>query len=280
MKKIFAIFLSVLAITACSKQDTVLPNVQHDIFDTKGTEMDFKPNFDLLGQIKPQVLQSPYVAIYRCGKKTLVYMADFHGEKESWDMVDWCFSDQFEFKPDILLTEFEHAGRRLTNSPTNTLTHAAFVAERHNIPVVLTDLSDDEKLAVLGDGADVDYLDKVLHSEPKFDGNDLEKANAKFNKYGRNPFMLQNIASALNKYDTVFCIFGEGHLREQQDVLNDMFGTVPEYITEFPENTMTEYGKDKAGVFNNGKANVMNKMQEMKIIKLVDFNETKGKENG
>lgn len=239
--------------------------------------MVFKPDFSLLGNTKIMDKQQPYIAIYRRGNKTLVYMADFHGEKKSWDMVDWCFSEKFRIKPDVLITEFEHTGRQLTNSPNNTLTHAAFVAERHNIPVVLSDLSDDEKLAVLGDGADVEYLGKVLHSEPRFDGNDLEKAGAYLNKYGRNPFMLQNIATALNEYDTVFCIFGEGHFREQYDALNDMLGALPEYITEFPENTKTEYGKDKKDIFNNGKSKIMHEMQ---IIKLVDFNKMKGKENG
>lgn len=272
LKKIFAILLSVLAIFCVCK--IILPK---NVIDTKKTEIFFKPNFNLLGKIKVTDKEQPYVAIYRRGNKTLVYMADFHGEKKSWDMVDWCFSENFKIKPDVLITEFEHTGRRLTNSPTNTLEHAAFVAERHNIPVVLSDLSDDEKLAVLGDGANTEYLNKVSHSEPKFDGNDLEKAGAKLNRYGRNPFMLQNIATALNKYDTVFVIFGEGHLREQYDALKDMFGALPEYITEFPENTKTEYGKDKKDIFNNGTSKVMDKMQ---VIKLVDFNEMKGKENG
>ena len=42
--------------------------------------------------------------------------------------------------------------------------------------------------------------------------------------------MLENIAAALNKYDTVFAIFGGGHYEVQRLVLEDMMGK-PEYIT-------------------------------------------------
>ena len=51
--------------------------------------------------------------------------------------------------------------------------------------------------------------------------------------HGRDPFMLRNIAAALNRYDTVFAVFGEGHYRSQRLVLEDMLGK-PEYIKTVP----------------------------------------------
>ena len=77
LKKIFAILLSVLAIFCVCK--IILPK---NMIDTKEPEMFFKPNFNLLEKIKVMDKEQPYVAIYRRGNKTLVYMADFHGEKK------------------------------------------------------------------------------------------------------------------------------------------------------------------------------------------------------
>lgn len=61
-------------------------------------------------------------------------------------------------------------------------------------------------------------------------------AGTVFNKYSekrdllaRDPFMLQNITAALNKYDTVYAAFGEGHYRCHRKVLEQMLGK-PEYI--------------------------------------------------
>ena len=53
-------------------------------------------------------------------------------------------------------------------------------------------------------------------------------------RYGRDPFMVKNIASALNKYNTVFfATFGHGHYCSQRLILEDMLGQ-PEYIDEVP----------------------------------------------
>ncbi|MGB2579931.1 hypothetical protein AAIR98_001850 [Elusimicrobium simillimum] len=49
--------------------------------------------------------------------------------------------------------------------------------------------------------------------------------------HARDPFMLKNIAAALNRYDTVLAVFGEGHYVAQASVLQDMLGS-PQYITE------------------------------------------------
>ena len=80
-KKIFTILLCGLAFFGVCKMI-----LSKNMVDTKELQMNFKPNFTLLGNIKDMDKEQPYVAIYRRGNKTLVYMADFHGEKKSWDM--------------------------------------------------------------------------------------------------------------------------------------------------------------------------------------------------
>ena len=114
-------------------------------------------------------------------------------------------------------------------------------------------------------------LSEVLRVSPNSKGSDLQKMGAKLNKEGRDPFMVNNIATALNKYDTVFCIFGEGHFRDQRAVLDDMFGKEPdEYITEFPD-MHTDFGKVKRNIFQRGIDIVKNKIHQMKIVRLVEF---------
>ncbi|MCL2887968.1 MAG: TraB/GumN family protein [Elusimicrobia bacterium] len=49
----------------------------------------------------------------------------------------------------------------------------------------------------------------------------------------RDLFMLENITAALNKYKTVFAVFGEGHYVDQRQALENMLGK-PEYIWEVP----------------------------------------------
>ena len=237
--------------------------------------MQFKPNLRLLKDYNEvenhNSRRPPYIAIYRRGNKTLVYMGDRHAKKESWNMVDWCFSNQFQFKPDVLLTEFENRGRNITKDSRgkrNTLSHAAFVAARHNVPVVLADLSESEMMSIIGTN-DKKYLDEVLRAGPFADGNELQQKCAKLNRFGRNRFMIQNIAAALNKYDTVFCIFGEGHFREQAAVLSSMLGD-PEYIMTFPDMN-TEFGKVKTGLFERARDNFLNMIHKMEIVRLVEF---------
>ena len=248
--------------------------------------MQFKPKLDLLkyyDEVEQKGFNNPpYVAIYRSGNKTLVYMADRHAKEVSWNMVDWCFSKKFGLRPDILLTEFENVGRKFDDpvlieakAELNTLAHAAFVAAKHKVPVVLSDLSASEMMSVIGIKEKRD-LHEVLRVSPNSNGSDLQKMGAKLNKEGRNPFMVQNIAAALNKYDTVFCIFGEGHFREQRAVLDDMFGKEPdEFITEFPD-MHTDFGKSKRNIFQKASDIVKSKMHKMEIIRLVEFG--KGKE--
>ena len=247
--------------------------------------MQFKPNFDLLkhwdevGNGKTR--KPPYVAIFRKSNKILVYMADWHAKENSWNMVDWCFSKDFGIKPDILLTEFENAGRDLYTDPRkndNTLSHAAFVAAEHNVPVVLADLSASQMMSVINT-EDKKYLSSVLRAGPFNAGNKLQQDCAKLNMYARNPFMLENIAIALNKYDTVFCIFGEGHLCEQSAVLEDMLGK-PEYITEFP-NMHTDFSNKKRNIFVRACDKIASKLHKMEIVRLIEFDMFKGgKQNG
>lgn len=239
--------------------------------------MQFKPNVELLkhydNAVQDKSRKPPYVAIYRFGKKTLVYMAERHVTESSWNMVEWCFSKKSGLRPDVLLTEFENAGRDLNRddkTKKNTLSHVAFVAAEHGVPVVLSDLSESQMMDIIGTN-DKKHLHDALRAGPNPKGNDLQKDCAKLGIQGRNPFMVQNIAAALNKYDTVFCIFGEGHFREQRAVLDDMFGKGPdEFITEFPD-MHTDFGKSKRNMFQNACDKIKQKLHTMEIIRLVEF---------
>ena len=207
--------------------------------------MQFKPNFDLIrmwGDITEiPVKGKPFVAMFKRENKTLVYMGDVHSYNESFDMVDMCFSDGFGIKPDVLLTEMVNDGYEHKFGPhgiqANTLAYATVIAEKHSVPVVFADLSDRQSIHVLqslrpAKKIDIDFLHNLLvKTVPNVKGNELEKLHAEFDKYGRDTFMIQNIAAALNKYNTVFCIFGRGHYAQQQLVLEDMLGK-PEYITK------------------------------------------------
>lgn len=210
--------------------------------------MQFKPNLSLIRMwgdeaVKMPTKQTPFVAVFKRGGKTLVYMGDKHSHNISFDMVDMCFANDFDMKPNVLLTEMENDGYEWKLGPhgfqVNTLAYAAGVAAKQKVPVVFADLSDSQGIDVLrmlrpGKKIDVDFLDNMLRKTiPNSQGNDLEKLHAEYDKYGRDTFMVQNIAAALNKYDVVFCIFGTGHYAQQQLVLEDMMGR-PEYITKFP----------------------------------------------
>lgn len=210
--------------------------------------MSFKPNFDLLVEWKDVVRAreyasaSTFIAKFKHGNKTLVYMCDVHRINRSFDMVDFCFSDEFSIKPDVLLTEMENSGyeRKFSQDwiQDNTLSYAAVVASQRHIPMVFADLSDEQMVDVIQVGfpdekISTDILHKVLRAGPtgKDGGNIYNKMCAYLAKNGRDRFMLENIAIALNKYDTVFAIFGAGHYENQRLVLEDMMGK-PEYITK------------------------------------------------
>ena len=208
--------------------------------------MQFKPNFDLLcywpdaQKARDFASNSAFVAVFKRDNKTLVYMCDKHRLNISFNMVDMCFADDFGIKPDVLLTEMLNVGfeKRFNwhGIQDNTLAHAAVVANKRNIPVVFADLSDSQCVDVINHGfpdnqITVDDLGKVFSSGGPFpDGNIYQKMSAYIDMYGRDRFMLENIAVALNKYDTVFAIFGVGHYEVQRLVLEDMMGK-PEYIT-------------------------------------------------
>ena len=219
--------------------------------------MQFKPNFDLIrmwGEIREMpVKPTPFIAVFRRDGKTLVYIGDKHDHNISFDMVDMCFADDFDMKPDVLLTEMESDGYEWKLTPrgfqVNTLAYAAGVATKKKLPVVFADLSDAQGVEILrmlrpGEKIDVDFLDKILRTTtPNAHGTELEKLHAEFDKYGRDAFMIQNIAAALNKYTTVFCIFGTGHYAQQQLALEDMMGK-PEYITRI-KNMRGDFSKVK-----------------------------------
>ena len=228
--------------------------------------MSFKPNFDLLAEWKDVVRakeyasDSAFIAVFKRDNKTLVYMCDHHTKNYSFDMVDFCFSDYFGIKPEILLVEMENSGyeRKFSSGwiQGNTLSYAAVLAEQRNIPYVFADLSDEQMMDVIKLGFSDEeitngVLHKVLRSGPTGE-NIYNKMCSYLSKNGRDRFMLENIATALDKYDTVFAIFGAGHYESQRLVLEDMMGK-PEYITKI---------KNMRGDFSDLKINP---------IKLCDF---------
>lgn len=211
----------------------------------KGLKMQFRPNYDLIrawedsDRAFSDLYHAPYVAIFECNGKTLVYMCDKHDANISFDMVDACFNCLGLANPDVLLTEFANAGREMTQRQfqVNTLAYAAGVASKHNVPVVLADLSDNQMLDVLRSRYpmrkfSVKDLGRFLSGPMRFRGEDGEMGIA-INMFGRDRFMLDNIAMALNKYNVVFAIFGSGHYEQQRLALIDMLGE-PKYITKIP----------------------------------------------
>ena len=204
--------------------------------------MQFKPNFDLIAawEDAQRMYCGAYIALFEKDGKTLVYMCDVHGENESFDMVDYCFKSGKFKQPDILITEFENAGREVGKhmAQTNTLIYAAAVAEKQNIPVVFADLSHKEKQDVLqvyypDRVFDENVVRKILRTEPMRSAGELGEMGGTLNKFGRDKFMVENIAVALSKYDVVFAIFGSGHYESQRLVLIDMMGE-PRYIGKIP----------------------------------------------
>ena len=207
--------------------------------------MRFKPNFDLLTnwndakKSKDFASNSAYIAIFRKDNKTLIYMCDVHCLNISFNMVDMCFADDFGVKPDVLLTEVENTEfERKFNwhgYQSNTLVYAAGIAAQRNIPIVFADLNDVQYIDVVKHGfpdsqiTDSD-LNRVLSSTPNSQGDLYQRMSAYLDMYGRDRFMIQNIVAALERYDTVFVIFGVGHYENQRLVLEDMLGK-PEYIT-------------------------------------------------
>ncbi|MBQ8473646.1 MAG: hypothetical protein IJ500_02170 [Alphaproteobacteria bacterium] len=212
--------------------------------------MQLKPNFDLLQAWEDAEKQKHYpcVAVFEKDGKTLVYMCDKHGANKSFDMVDMCMKSGMYPRPDVLLTEFENSGRDVMPGmmQNNSLMYAAAVATQQNIPVVFADLSDEQMLNVLRvqypnrifESAD---LTKVLRAGPIRSNGEFGEMGIALNKYGRDKFMLQNIATALNKYDVVFAIFGSGHFVSQRLALIDMMG-IPKYITDMPNTRGDFYG--------------------------------------
>ncbi|MDR1071886.1 MAG: hypothetical protein LBL21_04560 [Rickettsiales bacterium] len=216
------------------------------------TKTQFEPNLGLLKEWEdagPIFDQYAYVAIFKKNEKTLIYACDDHGANVSFDMVDFCFTDGFSEKPQVAVIEYENSDRKMTQLAfqDNALAYAAGVAAKRGLPVVLADLSENEMLDVVKRFApdkelvNYDYLYKILDAgEPSRKKGPYNLLDAELELHGRDPFMLKNIAAALNKFDTVFAIFGEGHYRSQRLVLEDMLGK-PEYIKDFP-NTRGDFG--------------------------------------
>ncbi len=208
--------------------------------------MQFKPNFDLLcswdkaEKIANFVDSSPFVAVFKSNNKTLVYMADDHGLNISFDMLDHCLGDEFGIKPDVFLIEMENAGFehkcRARGFQVNTLAYAAVRAVQKHIPIVFADLSEEEMVKIVQGGfpdkkIDSDDVHRALRNGPNPNGG-VYRDMWEYLKLRRDKFMVENITTALNKYDTVFVMFGSGHYTVQRLFLEDMMGK-PEYITRF-----------------------------------------------
>ena len=229
--------------------------------------MQFKPNFDLLRdwesaeKAKDFACNSAFVSVFKRDNKKLIYMCDRHGENISFNMVDMCFAYDFGMCPDVLLVEMENENFERKFDwywlQKNTLSYAATVAAKQNIPIVFADLSDAQMIDIINYGfpnnkINKSDLGKVLSHTPNKNGNLYQQMCEYVGIAGRDRFMLQNIAAALDKYDTVFCIFGVGHYEKQRLVLEDMMGE-PEYITRI---------KNMRGDYSNVK---------IEPIKLCDF---------
>lgn len=262
---------------------------------------EFVPNLDLLTTWEKSERPSdehsqPYIAIFKKDGKTLVYLASRHDSAKTLDMVDYIYAN---FNPQVAVLEFERSGRMLKDkSSRNEFEYSAGIAADKNIPVVLADLLDGDKLKILSqknpDAYKIYQAKWIVHNGKSYErqfgghttvenevfnfknsvwtpgmpapmderefkdffkkhfGTDFDKTNLNetfkedwfyplsagtvFNRfsededfYARDPFMLKNIAAALNKYDVVYAAFGEGHYRSQRKVLEDMLGA-PEYI--------------------------------------------------
>lgn len=215
--------------------------------------MTFIPNFDLYKtwEESERVGQHPYIAVFKKNGKTLLYIAEDHGANISYDMTDFCFSDKSPAVPQIAVVEYRNSGRNPTKNSIhrNNLVYAAAVATKRGLPVVFADLSDEEMLKILRERhPDREFTTEDLTKSLTAGGPSVKKGEYNFfsheiNLYGRDPYMINNIAAAMNQYDVVLAVFGEGHYRSQRLVLEDMFGE-PEYIRDVP-NTRGDFGDIK-----------------------------------
>jgi len=203
----------------------------------------FTPNLDLYVPFEDseRMGKSPYIAVFRKGGKHLIYIAENHIANESFDMTDFCLSDKDLPMPDVAVIEFENENRPVTTGliQRNSLIYTGAVAAKKGIPVVFADLSQDEMLDVLRK----QHNDQTLTTEDliktlRAGGPSTKKGlynlmSYNLNKYGRDAYMVKNIAAALNKYNVVLVTMGEGHYRTHRLIIEDMMGT-PEYINRVP----------------------------------------------
>ena len=203
----------------------------------------FCPNYDLYKTWEEAEIigRQPYIALFKKDKKTLIYIAEDHRANKSFDMTDFCFSDESPATPEIAVVEYRNSGRDITARQIheNNLTYAAAVATKRGLPVVFADLSDEEMLNILREKhpgrifTEDDLIKTLSAGGPSVKKGEYNFFSHEINLYGRDPFMVSNIAAALNKYDVVLAVFGEGHYRSQRLILEDMMGK-PEYIKDVP----------------------------------------------
>lgn len=206
--------------------------------------MQFKPNFNLLkswDEVTDVIsTDKPYCAVYKKNGKTLVYIAAHHFSDNTLNLINFCFGGANISipKPGVVVVERE-AENPIKSTDKDEAVYLAKLAIKNGADVVYADPPMAAMLYVLNNrnktrNLTMDDLYKILHAKPAVNGNENERMGAELNMFCRNRFHLLNIAAALNKYDVVFCAFGEGHFREQSLVLEDMMGK-PEFIVDAPQ---------------------------------------------
>jgi len=202
----------------------------------------FVPNFDLYVNYEDSIKNFQGIAVFKKNNKTLIYNLDAHYKNLSFDRVDFCFSGKTLPIPEITVIELSKEQLLLKKQflqQDNSVSYSAFLSTIKNIPFVCADLDKKQMLDILkkrlpnNNLIDEDVI-KALNSGGPFTTKNIYNFYAnEIVRYGRDPFMIKNIATALNKYNTVFASFGHGHYCCQRLILEDMLGE-PEYIKEVP----------------------------------------------
>jgi hypothetical protein len=225
----------------------------------KGFSM-FVPNLSLYTNYEDseKVGRTPYIAVFKKDGKTLLYICDRHCANVSFDMVDFCFSEKSPAIPEIAVIEYERAERAMNpwSFHDNTIAYAGAIAAKRGLPVAYADLSQAEMLHVLRkkhpqrDLTEEDLLKTLRSGGPSTKQGEYNLFANELDSLGRDPFMVKNIAAALNEYDVILAIFGEGHYRSQRLILEDMLGR-PEYIKDVP-NTRGDFNDCKISPIDLG----------------------------
>lgn len=131
-------------------------------------------------------------------------------------------------------TAYEKASGKKTTAAKEIVNFKTFIwNEQMPRPMDAQELKNwfEEHFAIDFDKANLNEVLKDGWNYPLSTGTVFNKLSNDEDMLVRDPFMLRNITAALNKYDTVYAAFGEGHYRSHRKVLEKMLGK-PEYIWE------------------------------------------------